>query len=125
MERKYPNVSILNIHATMDNEQWNAYLTRCLQERNVSTLMKVYYGLQADMSDLAKANINSESVSTLFIRLTRSIEKTVKRIYREKYPSPLDNPLQARNWTEDLAKHKIMKKNRDLEFEKFLRDASF
>lgn len=92
-------------------------------------LAKVYYGLQIGMDKIAKQRLNDDKIDNLFIRLTRSIEKTIKQIYKRKYPSVLDDPQTALNLKatrpEQYAKLLIVKRNRDQLFEKLLRGESF
>ncbi|MBK8260102.1 MAG: hypothetical protein IPK80_02055 [Nannocystis sp.] len=71
------------------------------------------------MDDLAKKKLNTEEMNIWFIRLNRSIENTAKKILREKYPLPEDNPLDFENRT---AVTGDMKKKRDDELAKFLKE---
>ena len=74
------------------------------------------------MADLAKEKANTSAVIDLFIRLTRSIELTARKIFNKKYPSPLDNPINALKAKIDAI---TVKKKRDIAFEKFLMESRF
>lgn len=124
--RKWPNVSILNINSKLDNDSWNAILRKFAIDNNITALKQTYYGIQADMCDLEKKKMATDDIVMLFIRLTRSIEKTIKMMYRRKFPSPLDNNKNKTIFNDDdFQKHLTAKRLRDQEFEKFLREASF
>jgi len=143
MHRKYENVSILNIKEKMSTKDWNRFLAIIHAKRDVSRLKAVLYGLQADMSDLAKLGVNSQEVTSLFLRLQRSIEETARKIFREVYPSPLDTgtsdlSIKARLAVKgnmdttsierakaDFNKASIAKKQRDEAFNTFLSESRF
>jgi hypothetical protein len=121
MNRKYPAIDILKLFSEGHYKHWNNWLTRCLQYENVEELRKTMYGLQAGMSDAQKKGLSSDKLSLFFVRLQTSIEKTVKKIYKKKYPNPLDDPNNAKKFNSYIE----TKRKRDQELEKFLRSASF
>ena len=120
--RKYPPIDVLKLYSQLDAALWNEFLTRALQRRDVEGLKQALYGIQAGMAEVAAKNLNSEKVNLFFIRLQRSIEITAKKLFREKYPSPLDDSLLVHEYS---ATHLDAKRKRDHAFEKFLREASF
>jgi hypothetical protein len=73
------------------------------------------------MSDLVKKKLNSEKMVEFFLRLERSIEKTIQKIVREKTPNPCDNPLIA----SASIQFKDEKKQRDHELELFLKQSGY
>jgi len=79
--RKWPNVSILNLIIKSNSEKWNRMLTECFVKNDLNTLVRLRYGIQADMSDLSKANLNSSQVMTHFLRFNNSLEKTIRKIF--------------------------------------------
>lgn len=119
--RKWPAIDILRLQARAGSAGWNALLTKCQDSHDVETLKKTLYGIQAGMVDLEKTGMVTEPTRLLFLRLQRSLELTAKRVFREKYPSPLDNPLIAGEHLDLLD----AKRKRDQAFEAFLREASF
>jgi hypothetical protein len=74
------------------------------------------------MDQLVKKKLNDERMNQFFVRINRSLENTIKDIYKKKYPSPLDNPAQANNIRDDLKKKHIeQKRKRDDDLERILR----
>jgi len=84
-------------------------------------LRQVFYGLQVGMQMLVKDKLNDPKMILYFIRLQRSVENTMKQLYRSKYGSPCDNPFQATKFKDQIGK----KRARDHDFEKFLKKARF
>lgn len=141
--RKWPNISILRIKEKLSPANWNSFLNRCYRLQDIESLKKALYGIQADMSDLAKQGINSNDITTLFLRMQRSLTETARMILKKKHPSPLDNAgnnldtkkrlaiKQGGNLSEiekakrDFEKNKQAKRMRDAEFEQFIKDSSF
>lgn len=119
MPRKYDSIDLLKLYTTCSTEQWNTWLSACLREDNIEALKQVYYGTQVGMDNLAKQKLNTEKINNWFIRLQRSIEKTLKGILRKKYPNPNDNPLAT------TAEALEAKRKRDHDFELFLKGARF
>lgn len=119
--RKYPTIDIVALYAKGDTKGWNALLTKAYKRHDVEGLKKLLYGIQAGMADADDTSDNK--IREWFLRIQRSIENTAKKIYREKYPNPLDNPLNK-----DIAEFQRaieVKRKRDNAFESFLREASF
>jgi hypothetical protein len=122
MSFKYEAVDIIKLHNKSSHDLWNRWLTYSFESQDVEGLKKIRYGLARGMDNAVKEKLNTEEIVNLFIRLNRSIEITLKRILKEKYPSPNDNPLTADKY--DLANLSI-KRLRDQEFDKFLKESSF
>lgn len=122
-------IDIILLINTHDHKSWNHFLTKCLRSHDVKKLERTYIGLQKGMNNLVKEKLNTEKVNGLFVRLTRSIEKTLKDIYRAKMPHPYDNPIVAgeakKTNEEEFKSYSAIKKKRDQEFEAFLRRVSF
>jgi hypothetical protein len=114
---KHLKIDLLNLYAKTSVNEWNVFLTTCLQKKDLHTLQQVFYGTQLGMNDLAKAKLNTQKINVWFVRLQRSIEITIKKIIKSKDPSPLDNPLNAKDFA-----HKIGdKRKRDHEIELYLK----
>ena len=119
--RKWPSVDIINLYTNSNSSHWNMFLNNCLKHRDVVSLKKTLYGIQAGMADAQKKGMGSDKINMFFIRLQRSIEVTAKKIYRLKYPNPLDAPGNIGKYSSHLG----AKRKRDHEFELFLRESSF
>lgn len=119
--RKWPSIDLVKLRATSSISDWNIFLDNCIAKSDINRLTEVMYGLQAGMTDVAKQKLNSTEICTWFVRLTRSIEKAVKSILREKYPLPNDKT----NKLEDAKKFLAIKRKRDLEFNQFLERSRF
>ena len=121
MSRKYEAIDLISLYSKCSSQEWNAFLTQCLRSHNIQSLVSTRYALQAGMADLAKKKLNSEKMIEFFIRLERSIEKTLQRILREKEPNPCDNPLLSF----DSIEFKDEKNQRDNELELFLKRTGY
>lgn len=119
--RKFEAIDLMDLYSKANSQTWNTFLTQCLKRHDIPKLVRVRYGLQAGMADLAKKKLNSEKMIQFFIRLDRSIEKTIKSIAREKNPNPCDDPLLAPHHLE----LKDQKNARDHELELFLRRSGY
>lgn len=121
MKGRPEKINILRLYSKGDTTDWNLFLSSCLSNRDLHSLEKVLYGIQLGMNDLSKDKMNTEKINAWFIRLQRSIERTMRDIIRLKNPHPLDNPLNK-----DKFGHMIdTKKKRDIELEKYLRKVRF
>jgi hypothetical protein len=125
MARKYPAVDLIKLYAESDCHKWNYFLSKCLANHDIGALARMYYGIQCGMTDLKQNTLLKETLARItnqFIRWERSIRETIKKIYREKYPSPLDNPTLAAKAGYDA---KMAKRLRDDAFERLMKDLSF
>lgn len=114
-------IDIMKLYSLGSTNGWNEFLTKSLKNENITALTTVMRGLQVGMADLEKKNLNDERINVFYCRLIGSIEKTLRQILKKKYPSACDNALIAKD-------HKILldaKRDRDREFEKFLRKKSY
>ena len=119
--RQFEAIDLLKLYSNSNTKKWNSFLTNCLTNGDINTLTMTRYGLQAGMDDLAKKKLNTEKMILWFIRLQRSLEKTIKDILRKKEPNPCDDPLRAINFIHA----KIQKTNRDDLLERFLRKKGY
>lgn len=128
MKYKYPMIDLGRLLLQWNEDDWTAMLSKCERDADVEKLKSTLYGICRGMSELARVKLNDERTVLAFMNLQRSIEVTLKRILRKKYPSILDNaptlnlkdvaPLRLRKELDN-------KRKRDLEFKLFLRDARF
>jgi len=122
--RKWQSVNIMKLYTQTKQVEWNAWLTARQANGDVLGLEKMYYGLQIGMDDLVKLKMNTQKVIVIYLRWLKSIEITVKNIYKDKYPSPLDDPIKAKAlkiaFPAQYQKFLVLKRHRDLEYENFL-----
>ena len=125
MSRQYDAIDLMKLKALGSLNGWNQELQKMYQDHNVNRLKQLMYQVQAGADDQAKLKQMDEKMTLFYIRLLKSIEKTMKAILREKYPNPKDDPLVANNpeWADK--KWKDIKAKRDHEFELFMRKASY
>lgn len=121
MARKPDAIDIVKLYAEGDYKLWNAFLTNCLKKQDLEKLATTRARLQRGMAIAAKQKLNTDGLSIFFIRLQRSIENTMRRIIREKYPNPCDNPLIAK----DHLDQREAKRRRDEELERYLKRTSY
>jgi hypothetical protein len=122
-KRKYESIDIMALYAKSDHKKWNAFLTKCLKTHDVEAIKRVLYGIQSGMADAAQSGVVDSKVHAWFFRAQRSLEDTAKKIFREKYPSPLDDPSAIIKL--DAKKYLEAKRIRDQHFESFIRQVSF
>ena len=116
--RQYPAIDLMKLYATHTASTWNTFLTERRQKKDISGLVKVRYGLQAGMADLVRKKLNSEKMELYFIRLQRSVENTIRDIFRERNPNPCDNPLIAKSNLEFQAEKRARDHLLELEIKK-------
>lgn len=100
------------------HKKWNVWLTRCLKNNDLQDLLKVRYGLQVGMDDLYKSGMSTPALAEMFIRWTKSIEKTARQIIKNR--TKITHAIAT-----DFLKAHEEKRRIDVEFESFLRDSSF
>lgn len=120
-KEQHNKIDLMILYAKNDSTQWNKFLYRCLVKKDVNRLVATLKGIQIGMTDLANKNLNSQEIQVWFIRLQRSIENTLKQIYRDVYPTICDNPAVAKDHLDQIE----VKRKRDGDLEKFLRDGSY
>jgi hypothetical protein len=119
--RKPVPLDLIQLYSASSTEKWNAWLTERLQMRDLEGLVEMRRRLQAGMDHLVKTKLSTNKLEVWFVRMNSSIEKTMRRIWRIKYPNPCDNPLIAQQNIEHLPR----KRRRDAKFAKFLKDTSY
>lgn len=112
-------IDLVKLYGQHTPERWNKYLTTCHKSQNTKELLDMMNRLQVGMDKMVKDKLDTEDLRLFFIRLTRSCENTLKRIWREKHKNPNYDPLNQD------AKYLDEKRKLDLQFEKALRKASF
>lgn len=100
------------------HDKWNNWLKDCERKQNMNELIRTRKGLQIGMDNLVKKRLTTDMLNEMFLRWTMSIERTARKIINKKFPLP-DKADDA------YLKSIVVKRQRDQEFEKFLRKASF
>lgn len=120
-ERRYPAIDILQLYGFGNSKNWCAWLERCRQRQDVRDLEKVYYGVQAGADDCAKSGSMDDKLAAWTVRILRSIEKTAKTVYREKYP------VKLQLVSEGPIDKKLLdnKRKADQEFEAWVRRSTY
>lgn len=120
-------VDLYRLYADGNSREWNEYLSRCLRREDYASLGDIYYRVQAGADALVKKNLFSGKIVLWYPRLLRSIEQTVKMIYRHKFPCMLDDPLREKmiRDTDEWKNQSVIKRRRDQEFERWLRENSY
>lgn len=86
-------IDVLRFYTEVDYKRWNEFLLNCYRKADVNKLLTMRNAFQQGMNDVVKQKLESEKLSIFFIRIQRSIENTLKQIYRDKNPNPLYDPL--------------------------------
>lgn len=117
-------IDLLKLYTESSCKEWNAWLNKCESTNDLNELSKRLKGIQIGMDDITKQKLNGEKICVWFLRLQKSIEKTMKNILKKKYPSPLDNP-KYKGTHEERLKFICLKRKRDSEFEKYFKKVSW
>lgn len=121
INRKYESINLLELYFNGKEKEWNNWLAKCVNLNDWPALEKMYYSIQCGMTDLANDKLNTAKMVQTFQRMQKSIENTMKIIWRKKHPSPCYNPLY-KNYTMDQL---VEKRKFDNEFEKYLKRIRF
>jgi hypothetical protein len=119
--KEHLKIDLLQLYANTTWKEWCKFLAVCHKNQDLNNLEKVLYGVQLGMNDLVKKKMNTEKMIGWFIRIQRSIERTMRDIIREKEPSPLDDPSNESKFGHKLSD----KRERDNEIEKYLKGVRF
>jgi len=119
--QQFEPIDILKLYTKGSHVGWNEFLEKCRLTNDVNKLVRVMKSLQIGMDDLAKKQLNVAKVDVFFIRLVRSIEKTLQLIYRQLHPHVCDNPMLAKDNMHLVSS----KRQRDREFEAWLTRVRF
>jgi len=138
-KRKYPNVSIITIMG-LGPKVWRKKLCEAARQRNLEFLVSLQYGIQADMTDLAKRGQSNPNIEESFLRISGSINRAIKETAR-KNNKPMPNIKayeklaakrgisinsdEAREAKSMFTKQYREKKEQDVELEKFIKSKSF
>lgn len=119
--RKFEAINLMKLYSLGSSNGWNQELTKYYNRMDINGLAKLKYQIQAGMDDLVKAKLNTDEINTWFLRLNKSIEDTAKKIIKKKFPSPIDDPLKAAQFSD----MKELKTKRDKELVQFLVKSSY
>jgi hypothetical protein len=109
-------IDVLKLYAKGDTASWNEFLAVCDLNNDVPKLCDVLVRLQRGMEKVVKQNLNTEDISLWFIRITRSIEKTLKKIYRRQHKNPLWHAQNKHFYDAHISDKRELENN----FEQFL-----
>lgn len=121
--RKHNAIDLMKLKAHGSHVGWNEALQKFYDNQDINGLAKLRYGIQAGMDDLVKAKLNTEEMCNWFLRLSRSIEITAKRIIKIRHPYPQDNPLIAKDL--EFVSVATQKTKRDNDLIAFLTKSSY
>lgn len=102
-------------NALKSHEKWNIWLSECFRLGDLNQLIDVRYRLQVGMNECVKKKLATQKISEMYVRWIGSIDRTARRIIKNKYPIPKDGGAKALT----------MKRARDQELENYLRKTSF
>lgn len=110
-------IDILKFYSEVDYKRWNEFLTLCYRRADIAKLLQFRNAFQQGMAQLEKDKLNTEKVSVFFIRIQRSIDNTLKLIFRDKNPNPLYDPMHK----ESHSSHIDHKRKVQAEIEQIIR----
>lgn len=105
-----------------DTAAWNRWLTDCLARNDLDGLVNVRYGIQLGMAAAQRKGLVYEDLAVQFARWVGSIDKTIRKIVKQRSNNPNDTSLKKAFQTK---KSLADKRTRDQELEKFLRRKSY
>lgn len=104
---KLDYIDLMKLQASGSANGWNEFLTDCLRGCMVNKIADVRVRLQRGMAKLAKDKLNTPDMIAFFIRLSKSLDDTERKIIRKLDPNFHDD---SRNKTKD---EKQLKKKRE------------
>lgn len=110
---KFERLDVFKLFTEWDDRNFKRYVIKMIKQNKLSDLFKARYGLQAGMADIADKEICHDEHVLKFIRWQKIIEDGIRYLYRLQHPNPLDNPANRNNPALDVAKCKVLKKQRD------------
>ena len=116
--KKAQAIDVLKLIVDWQPKEWNDFLTRRDRANDIHGLTETLVGIQKGMDKLAKQGLNTDMIAETFLRMQRSIENTLKKIYRRQNPNLLYDPLYKNEFGAELIADK---KRLDLNFELFLK----
>lgn len=125
---RHDGIDIMKLYTQGNTKSWNDMLDSCTAALDINRIAQIKRELQIGMSNLEKLKLNTNDINVQFVRWTRSLELTAKRIIKKKHPMPGDN-LMITNLQEDDSNFKLKalnaKRKRDEELREFLRKSSY
>ena len=124
----------------MGPKVWRGKLCKAARAKDIEFLVALQYGVQADMTDLAKKKENTPEIVDGFNRITGSISRTIREVAkRDNKPMPdvrtFEKLAKKMGWRTDSAESLEMKarfkkwykdkKEKDAAIERFIKDKSF
>jgi len=126
INRRYEALDVVSLFSRMKKKEWEVFLYRAYNNRNINKLIAYRYGFQAGLSDAAKKGITTPEIDLWVMKRVRDIEKVAQKVVRLRTPNPADDPLYAKKDPLGYVhKAKIAKKQRDRELERFFQESSF
>lgn len=122
MKTGVDGVDLMKLYAKGSHNGWNEFLTECLNKQQVNRLGRMRRALQIGMDDLVKKKISTTDIEIWFLRLQKSIEKTVRAIIRTRHPNPFDNAKTAK---ESDPRWKAIKNAREADLEAWYRQSGY
>jgi hypothetical protein len=123
MRRKYPELDVMKMYATLTLERWEETLRSAVKSRSVERLIAWRYGLQSGLASVVNSGLSTPEIELWVIKRCRDVEQCIKFIVKKRNPLPqLDakkDPAEFRR------KVKEAKKNRNHELEMFLMKSNF
>lgn len=125
---RHNGIDIMKLYTQGNTKAWNDMLDSCTAALDINRIAQIKRELQIGMTNLEKLKLNTNDINVQFVRWTRSLELTAKRIIKKKHPMPGDN-LMITNLQEDDSNFKLKalnaKRKRDEELREFLRKSSY
>jgi len=124
--RKYDALDVVSLFSRMKKKEWEIFLYRAYNNRNINKLIAYRYGFQAGLADAAKKNLSTPEIDLWVMKRVRDIEKIAQKVVRLRTPNPCDDPLYAKKDPLGYVhKAKFAKQQRDRELERFFQESSF
>ena len=123
MSRKFEALDVVNMYATLKEQDWIFFLRRATKTGNIDKLIGYRYGLQAGLTDAIAKGMKNDKLDLWVIRRCADIEKCARFILKKKYKNPMLDP--KKDPTGYVKKAIQAKKIRDKAFEIFLQKSSF
>jgi len=123
MRRKYQELDVVKMFATLTLDHWETTLRRAVKTGSVEKLIAWRYGMQSGLASAVSKGMSSEALELWVIRRCRDIEQCAKFLIKKRNPVPKLDPKK------EPAKHiqqaKEIKRKRDRDIENFFLKSNF
>lgn len=124
-------IDLLKLYAQYKESDWINELKIIHSNKDLNKLTELRRGIQIGMHDLEKAKMNTPKINEWFCWLTRTVDVTARKIFRDLHPNVLDDPVKSQALKKDpylrqfYLEQKAKKQDREILINDFTRKVSY